>query len=309
MKKIYSILIVGTLLLAGISCKKSSQQQQQSNNSTPPIEVYTDDPMMAIDPETKDMTIEERAEYMMQEAPDEGLSKRVYEQLEMPGEIVGKREVILMKSQFAISFNLKTLCPNYVCWRLNEARTKGDAKRASSFIADNILPAEMQVTTRDYTNSGYDRGHMCPAADNKNSNQAMLESFYMTNVCPQKHDLNDGDWNELEELCREWARDYGNLYICCGPIFDSDNPKTIGNRKDIKIAVPDRFFKVVLMMGRTPRAIGFIFPNEGTRRDLRSYAVSVDKVEKVTGIDFFPALDDETENKVESECKPADWNI
>lgn len=303
MKKLLLPLLFTALL---ISCKQDKPKQSGTNST--PIE-YSEN---VTEEEFSEMTEEERAVYNDTEAPDEGLSQLVYdeEDLEMPGELIGKNEIILMKSQFSLSYNTTTYCPNYVCWRLYSNRTRGGEQRPDDFIPDISLTEPLQVNTHDYSGSGYDRGHMCPAGDNKNSHNAMMESFMMTNICPQNHDLNSGDWNELEELCREWADDYGDLYICCGPIFDSAHPKTIGKRgRDIRISVPDRFFKVVLLMGSKPRAIGFIFPNEGTRRDLRTYAVSVDRVERETGIDFYPSLPDNVENKVERECKPADWNL
>jgi len=310
MKKYYYILLASSFLFTLNSCKQGAKTAEETAEDTTPTTFSFQPSEADADPETAGMTPEERAEFMNTDAPSEGLSQKTYEDLEMPGEIVGGNEVILMKSQFTISYNSSTYCPNYVCWHLTKDRTRGDEQRPDDFIPDGALLPSMQVNTHDYSGSGYDRGHMCPAGDNKNSKQAMLESFNMTNVCPQRHDLNEGDWNELEGLCRSWARNYGELYICCGPIFDSKTPKTIGKRnRDIQISVPDRFFKVVLKMGKRPRAIGFIFPNDATRRDIRSYAVSVDKVEKETGLDFFPNLEDELENRIESECKPADWNI
>ena len=137
----------------------------------------------------------------------------------------------------------------------------------------------------------------------------MDESFCMTNICPQNHNLNTGAWNDLEMQCRSWAKNYGTLYICCGPIFDSPNPKTIGRRQGLKIAVPDRFFKVVLALGRVPKAIGFIYPNRACDGDMRDYAVSVDKVEKETGMDFFYQLEDKQEKELERVCNPASWGI
>ena len=131
----------------------------------------------------------------------------------------------------------------------------------------------------------------------------------MTNICPQNHDLNMNAWNDLEKHCRSWVRNYGTIYICCGPIFDTELPKTIGRRKGMKIAVPDRFFKVVLMLGRRSKAIGFIYPNRAGDGDLRDYAVSVDEVERQTGIDFFAQLDDQQEKHLERECAPAAWGI
>lgn len=299
-------LLLSTIVLSAllVSCKQDKPKHDAYR--TPSISISEN----VSESEYNEMTDAEKEAYNNTDAPNEGLSQMVYEELEMPDEIKGMNEIILMKSQFSISYNATTNCPNYVCWHLFSNRSQGDLKRPDDFTPDMSLPASMQVNTHDYSGSGYDRGHMCPAGDNKNDRNAMFESFMMSNICPQSHDLNAGDWNELEELCRDWARNYGDLYICCGPIFDSDNPKTIGKRdRDIRIAVPDRFFKVVLMIGDNPKAIGFIFPNEGSRRTLRSYAVSVDRVERETGIDFFPSLPDNIENKVEKECKPAAWNI
>jgi len=244
-----------------------------------------------------------------EEGESEGLSVRLDENLEQPAPIL--QEVLIVKKQFVVSYNLNTNCPNYVAWNLTKNRVNGSAKRSDTFMGDPLIGAGSRVETTDYVGSGYDRGHMCPAGDNKNDEEAMQQSFFMTNICPQNHNLNAGDWKELEEQCRQWVKDYTNLYIVCGPIFDSKKPKTIGKKGSgaQKIAVPDRFFKVVLMMGRTPKAIGFIYPNSATNKDMREYCVSVDKVEKITGYDFYPRLDDAIENKVEAECNPGAWGI
>ena len=114
----------------------------------------------------------------------------------------------------------------------------------------------------------------------------MGESFLFTNVCPQAPQLNRGDWNEMEQACRKWAKQEGALYIVCGPIFYKNSKKTIGKNR---VSVPDAFFKVVLCM--------------------TGDANSVDEVERITGIDFFPTLPDEIEDKVEATCNPDDWNI
>lgn len=129
----------------------------------------------------------------------------------------------------------------------------------------------------------------------------------MTNICPQNHNLNRGDWKELEEACRRWAEQEGPIYIACGPIFYNRQPRTIGSKH--KIAVPDAFFKVILCTGsRQPRAIGFIYKNTSGNRPLDSYVNSVDQVERITGIDFFPALPDDIEKKVEAEYDLKQWN-
>ncbi|MCR5312809.1 MAG: DNA/RNA non-specific endonuclease [Bacteroidaceae bacterium] len=250
------------------------------------------------------------ADYVEDEKMEEhGLSRIPYENLEQPGPLTTQNEIILFKNQYIISYNMRYKNPNYVAWHLTKARIKGKARRKDVFEGDDALNSSSKVETYDYNGSGYDRGHMCPAGDNKNDQEAMDQTFMMSNVCPQNHDLNSGGWNELEILCREWVRDYSDLFIVCGPIYDSNNPKTIGKRKNIKIAVPDRFFKVILMMESKPKAIGFIYPNEDATKDMREYCVSVDKVEKITGIDFFPNLDDDIEKKVEKECNPSAWGL
>ncbi len=238
----------------------------------------------------------------------EGLSQVDGELLEQPAPLA-KNEVILFKNSFIVSYNIETKCPNYVAWRLSKKRLRGNATRLDEFIGDDVIAEPSRVETSDYYGSGYDRGHMCPAGDNRNDQSAMNQSFLMTNICPQDHDFNSGDWNDLEQMCRQWTKDYGNLYIVCGPIFESKSPKTFGRRKNIKVSVPDKFFKVVLMLGKQPKAIGFIYPNKNTGKDIRSYCVSVDRVERITGIDFYPNLPDNIEKKVEAECNPAQWGI
>ena len=243
------------------------------------------------------------------EAPSEGLSQAVFESLEQPAPISKLPEVLLCKSAFIISYNISTACPNYVAWHLTASRTRGGAKRADEYTEDMALGEGSRVLPSDYSRSGYDRGHMCPAGDNKNNEQAMAESFMMTNVCPQNHDLNSGWWNDLEIKCREWACNEGDLYIVAGPIYDTPSPKKIGKRKNVRVSVPDRFFKVVLMMGDAPKAIGFIVPNLDLHESLSKYAVPVDRVEKITGLDFYPNLPDGLERRVERECKTADWGL
>ena len=123
--------------------------------------------------------------------------------------------------------------------------------------------------------------------------------FYMSNICPQNPNLNRGDWNDLEEKSRQWAKKYGAVYIACGPIYDTKRPKRIGNNK---VAVPHAFYKVILINDKkNPQAIGFIFPNSAGHKPLKKYMVTVDSVEKRTDIDFFPALPDEIENRIEAE--------
>ena len=314
-KKSFSVLATCVALVFVVmgmnnlwACVKGGDRLPSEVNDAVPV-VSSEERNAAYKAEDEAEKESERTMADMAEEPGTGLSQLPYENLEQPDELHNTSEFLLFKSQFIISYNMEKHCPNYVCWALTPERVKGKVQRSNNFHADPALGEGARVETFDYNGSGYDRGHMCPAGDNKNTPTAMDESFCMTNICPQSHQLNTDAWNDLEVQCRSWARNYGTLYICCGPIFDSKVPKTIGRRKNMKIAVPDRFFKVVLSLGRVPKAIGFIYPNRDCGGDMRDYAVSVDRVEKVTDMDFFFQLDDKQETELEKECNPAAWGI
>lgn len=314
MKKIYSVLLM-VVIVAGMWYFNGSEEQK-TNSAFVNKGGGDDDYIAGIDDEDEVRASESAASSKIdadlsrheETKLEDGLSKVAYEDLEQPAPI-GRDEIILFKNSFIVSYNMNTRCPNYVAWRLYPQRTKGSVQRLEEFSGDDVIAEGSRVETFDFNGSGYDRGHMCPAGDNKHDELSMAQSFLMTNICPQNHDLNEGDWKELEEQCRMWAKNYSDLFIVCGPIFDSRNPRRIGKRRNMKVAVPDRFFKVVLMMGHEPKSIGFIYPNRETKKDMRDYCVSVDEVEKITGIDFFPNLEDKIENKIERECKPAAWGI
>ena len=216
----------------------------------------------------------------------------------------GVPEQMLRRAGYTASYNKATKLPNWVAWHLTADRTTGPAKRSGvDFQADMDVPAP-RAEDSDYYGSGYDRGHMCPAADNKYSEKAMEESFLFTNMCPQNGNLNRGDWNEMEQACRRWAKEYGGVYVVCGPILYKGKHKTIGKNK---VVVPEAFFKVVLRTGENPKAIGFIYKNAEGNRPKGDYVNTVDEVERITGIDFFPELPDDVENKVEATADIADW--
>ena len=216
----------------------------------------------------------------------------------------GVPEQMLRRAGYTASYNKTTKLPNWVAWHLTADRTTGPAKRSGvDFQADMDVPAP-RAEDSDYYGSGYDRGHMCPAADNKYSEKAMEESFLFTNMCPQNGNLNRGDWNEMEQACRRWAKEYGGVYVVCGPILYKGKHKTIGKNK---VVVPEAFFKVVLRTGETPKAIGFIYKNAEGNRPKGDYVNTVDEVERITGIDFFLELPDDVENKVEATADIADW--
>ncbi|RGN49227.1 MULTISPECIES: DNA/RNA non-specific endonuclease [unclassified Bacteroides] len=229
-----------------------------------------------------------------------------YEGLEIPARLFDHEEQIIHHTGYSVSYNELLRLPNWVGYELTREKITGTVARAKHFQPDPLVQG-ISADNQDYSHSGYDRGHMAPAADMKWSTQAMKESFYFSNICPQLHNLNAGDWKELEEKVREWAQRDSAIIIVSGPIINGDNPKRIGVSQ---VAVPDAFYKVILAPYlSTPRAIGFIMKHQKGNHPLRSYAVSVDSIESLTGIDFFPELPDAIEKEVEAKTQPEEWGL
>ncbi|MDD6132069.1 MAG: DNA/RNA non-specific endonuclease [Bacteroidales bacterium] len=214
----------------------------------------------------------------------------------------GMKNVVCQYSGFTSYFNPDTHIPNCVAYEIIESETTGDEPRKKSFEADHTIDGCAESS--DYRNSGYDRGHMAPAADMKWSKVAMEESFLMTNICPQVKSLNSGIWHRLEQRVREWAARDSSIIVVCGPIFTPGKPvEQIG---EIGVAVPHRFFKALYAPGRNI-GIAFIFDNDKVKGELRKYAVTIDSVERETGLDLFYNLPDDIENEVENQCNYKLW--
>lgn len=214
------------------------------------------------------------------------------------------REEIIEHTGYTVSHNSKWKIPNWVGYELTRKELYGNNPRNDCFAPDPMVKGN-KAELSDYKNSGYDRGHMAPAADMKWSKKVMKESFYLSNICPQNQSLNRGDWNDLEEKVRSWAKRDSAIIVVCGPIV-SKRPNKIGNN----VAVPESFFKVILSPYKTnPQAIGFIMPNQAGNNPLSKYAMSVDEVEEITKYDFFSALPDDIEKKVESSYNLKYWNL
>lgn len=221
----------------------------------------------------------------------------------MPAPLKETPEIICRKKSYVASYNQDTRIPNWVAWQLISEHADGELKRMNNFHEDENCPLP-RATLQDYRGSGWSRGHMCPAGDNKWSREAMYDSFSLVNVCPQNSKLNSGVWNSLEMDCRRWARQYGEIYIVCGPVLMKRQHDTIGPNE---VVVPEAFFKVVLCLVGKPKAFGFIVRNnEGLKkRDL--YYNSVDDIERITGLDFFPSLPDDVEKEVEAKVDMDEW--
>jgi endonuclease G len=159
---------------------------------------------------------------------------------------------------------------------------------------------------RNYRNSGYDKGHLCPAGDMKFSKQAYDDTFYTSNISPQKPDFNAGVWNRLEQKVRYWADKYDGLFVVTGGVLEP-NLNTIGKEE---VSVPNAFYKVLLRnTDGMFRAIAFLVPHENSEQPLYSFVVSIDELEKRTGIDFFHQLPDDVEKKIEESKDYKEWSF
>lgn len=248
--------------------------------------------------------------------------------IEMPKRIKQVPEQIIIRYAYTTSYNQETKCPNWVAWQLSSEHTDGPYSRngvpyyddkayaigISSFTVDVVCgdyfidndvtgPRQEHVDWKEHPR-GIDHGHMCPAADCCWDKIAMNQSFLLTNMCPQNHDLNGGDWAKLESKCRTWAKHYGQIYIVAGPIFDGNNQQTFGVHK---IPIPDAFFKVVLCLQGKPKAIGFFYNNDSSNQPMRNQVRSVDEIESITGFDFFSSLPDELEDAIEALPDFGEW--
>lgn len=227
------------------------------------------------------------------------------ELLELPATQAG--DPVIRHAGFILAYDADAKIPKWVAYELTAEETHGDAERDELFFKMDPSYKRSQAMREDYSESGWTKGHMACAADFKWDSDAMEETFYLTNVCPQDEELNKGDWNYLEKQVRNWARRYGRVWVISGPIIGSNRFGTIGDRD---VVVPDSFFKAVLAPGRNGyQSIAFVMGNDTKRYYLDKCSMSVNDLEKRTGIDFFAALPDDVEESVEAQYKPSDWGI
>ncbi len=210
---------------------------------------------------------------------------------------------IVRHTYYTLSYNEQFEQANWVYYILTDSMAiNSGEKRKNNFKIDKLVLTG-SAKSSDYTKSGYDRGHLCPAADMGFDPIAMEESFMMSNISPQSPDFNRGIWKELETLVREWAKKENKIIVVTGPVF-------IANKGSIgfdKVTVPGSFFKIIYDTTDEPKLIAFILPNAKSNRPITDFAVSTDEVERLTGYDFFSELPDEQETKLESLVSLAGW--
>ncbi len=288
-KTLRTIPLAAALLFAAAACRQSTPQQ--STPSTPQLENTADTSSVAstfVSNSTSVATAGEVEVNLLKQHVARGVS-----------------DVILNRKAYTTSYNKQRRTPNWVAWTLTAEHTRGNLLRDEERFEEDPQVSEPRATWQDYFNSRYDRGHMCPAGDNKWDQEAMTQSFLMTNVCPQNHKLNKDDWNDLEMQCRTWARRFGEVTIVCGPLYESvDAPRTIGRNR---VQVPTGFFKVVYREKPSPQAVAFIFRNDGSNQPWKKQACTVDEAEQRSGIDFLYQLPNHVEDLVEANADLEQW--
>lgn len=215
---------------------------------------------------------------------------------------------IIRRSYFTLSYVEEHEQAEWVAYELTrEKLAMPNVNRTGDFRPDPKV-RKASASPKDYTGTGYDRGHLAPAGDMAFSTEAMSESFYMTNISPQIKNFNGGIWRELEELTRDWAREFDRLYVVTGPVLAQNIREKIGENN---VSVPDEFYKVILDISSPEiKGIAFIMPNEISNKKVQDYAVTIDEVEAITGIDFFYQLfGDEPDEQIEGSLDISLWKF
>ncbi len=225
--------------------------------------------------------------------------------------------VSLLAQEYTPVSNDETICHTYyslgyseeheqaawVYYHLTPPMVSGAASRSDNFRPDPKV-STLSAVLSDYVGSGYDRGHLCPAASMSLNAESMSESFFMSNMSPQEPSFNRGRWKQLEELVRSWVVDSIGIHVVSGPIF-KDNRGSIGGNE---VTVPGYYYKAIYSPVQD-QMIGFIMPNEKLSAPLISYVATIDAIEELTHIDLFSQLESEYQAALESTTTLAKWSF
>lgn len=216
----------------------------------------------------------------------------------------GTNGQLIIREGYALLHDGNKKVSLWISYHLTKQDLMGTVERTDDFRPDTEIPAGQRAELEDYSGSGYDRGHMAPAGDMKRSEKVMSESFFLSNMCPQVAGLNRGKWRILEEKTRDFTQNKEESWIITGPVFmdtngdgEEDCLEKIGPNL---VWVPTHFYKIVITEDGEVDAISFLMPNETPEEDIEYYQVTIDSIEKVTGLDFLNELADSKEDIVES---------
>tara|TARA_R110000868_G_scaffold156658_1_gene383638 strand:+ start:796 stop:1635 length:840 start_codon:yes stop_codon:yes gene_type:complete len=210
---------------------------------------------------------------------------------------------VIKHSYFTLSYNEEAEQAEWLAYELKKEYVKNNNFKRPFFIVDPKVKTG-SADWRNYKKSGYDKGHLCPAGDMEFDKNAYNDTFFTSNISPQDHEFNAGVWNRLEQKVRYWAVRYDGVYVVTGGILNKTR-NTIGTEK---VVVPEYFYKIILDDSNgNYKMIAFLIPNKRSEKPLYTYVVSVDSLEKLTGIDFFPNVDDKLESSLEKRTDYKSW--
>ncbi len=281
--KYYSFLITllfGFVLGTVLSCKKEYNNTKSYSESG------------------DSLTLSSSMETLDQEGSNKAINKSVFDF--SPTSTTGQ---IIKHNYYSLSYSEKAEQAEWVAYELKKTYLKNSIFKRPYFIKDPSVTTG-SAHWRNYKRSGYDKGHLCPGADMEFDINAYNDTFFTSNISPQNREFNGGIWNRLEQKVRYWAAKYDGVYVVTGGVL-STQIRTIG---DEDVVVPKYFYKVLLddSIG-SYKMIAFLIPNEKSERPLYDFVVSVDSLEKMTGIDFFPKLNDKIENSLEKRNDYKEW--
>ncbi len=210
-----------------------------------------------------------------------------------------KADQIVEYININIAYNEEHEQALWVCYLLTKEHLNNPVCKRKNYFKTDLNINSKSATSNDYYKSGYDRGHLAPAADMLWSEDAMLESFYMSNISPQKPGFNRGVWKKLEGRTRKLALSEDSIIIITGPIFH--NP--MGSIGENKVTIPAYYYKILVdISAPNLGAVAFVIPNRNTKLSLDKFAISIDSLERISGLNFMEALPDDLEKQLESIC-------
>jgi endonuclease G len=210
---------------------------------------------------------------------------------------------LIEHTYYSLSYSNTHRQAEFSYYYLSPASIQGGQARTDDFRVDPKVKAD-PVKSTDYQGSGYDRGHLCPAADMALNLTAMSETFYMSNMSPMTPSFNRGIWSKLEDWVRNAALQEGGLFVVTGPVLS----KSCGSINS-SITIPCSYYKIVFKGGSNPKMLGFLLSNAGASGSVQQFVITIDALEQQTGIDFFPQLEDALEQSLESKVSLSGWGF
>ena len=214
------------------------------------------------------------------------------------------REELVKHKYYTLAFVEGYELSSWVAYELKPDLLKADLTIKEKYMEDPLVSTG-SATKKDYKNAGFILGQLAPVKDMMYSEEAIAESYYYSNIVPQKTAFNKYSWEKAGDIIREWAKECGSLYVVSGPVLADAPFPTFGENK---VSIPTRYYKVILDL-KGQRGMGFVIKASMSTGSLKPYAMSIDKVEEITGINFFESLPDELESKIEAEFNTSDWKF